>query len=168
MLEENRGVLDEGTWQIVYSFFHPEKAGTDGDGSLLSGILFDLSEPIGIAGGVSVPGTAKPEFYSGRPAYLIWTADENEDTKNYWRAQIMVATGTGIDDSIVVSITDAQGEVIDAGTLILLSSALNVSQGKAYYSLSEFQNHLSNTDVALVFPDGRRVPGTLKLGDDYL
>lgn len=167
MLEENRGIIDEGTWQIVYSFFHPEE-NVYHSGSIcgiLGSLLGEHSMPIGISGG-SLPDSSN--FYSGRPAYLVWTADENAEEKAYWRAQIMVASGTGFNDSIVVSITDAQGECIDSAILILLSSTLRVTNGKAYYCLADFQEHLSNTDVALIFPDGRRVPGVLKLGDIIL
>lgn len=164
MVEENRGVLDEGTWQIVYSFFHPEEAGTDGDGSLLSGILFDLSEPIGVASGVSLPGAiATSRFYSGSPACLVWSADDDVGQKNYWRAQIMVTSGIGFDESVVVSVTDSQGEGIESATLILLNSTLEVLDGTAAYSLAEFQRNLANTNVALVYPDGRRIPGGFRL-----
>ena len=78
MYDENEGVLDECTWQIVHSFFHPEN-NVSGAASLFSDIL---SVPIGITGG-SLPGTiAAPSFYSGRPACLVWAADENESEKN--------------------------------------------------------------------------------------
>ena len=71
--ERDSNVLDEGTWRIVYSFFHPEEGSFgDGIGSLLSGLL---SGPIGIASRASLPGTiAAPRFYSGRTAIrrLAW------------------------------------------------------------------------------------------------
>ena len=165
MIEQSCGVLDECTWQVVYSFFHPEEAGDDSGGSLLSGSLADLSGPIGITGGVSLPGTAAPGFYSGRPAYLTWAADENEDEKDFWRAQIMVTTGLGFDETVVVSVTDSQGESIDSATLILLNSTLEVTDGTAAYSLAEFQQNLANTNVALIYPDGRRVPGGFRLDE---
>lgn len=162
MLEENRGALDEGTWQIVYSFFHPEdESSVGGIGSLLSGLL---SEPIGVASGVSRPGAiAASRFYSGSPACLVWSADDDVGQKNYWRAQIMVTSGIGFDESVVVSVTDSQGEGIESATLILLNSTLEVSDGTAAYSLAEFQRNLANTNVALVYPDGRRVPGGFRL-----
>ena len=160
--ERDSNVLDEGTWRIVYSFFHPEEESSgDGIGSLLSGLL---SGPIGIASGASLPGTiAAPRFYSGSPACLVWSADEDVGRKNYWRAQIMVTSGIGFDESIIVSVTDSQGEGIDAATLILLNSTLEVTDGTASYSLAEFQRNLANTNVALVYPDGRRVPGGFRL-----
>lgn len=161
MFDENSRVLDVGSWEFVYSFFHPEEQ-VFHSASSLTDIYSDI---IGVS---KDNGRFSPGIYGGQPAYLTWAADDQEESVNYWRAQIMVAAGTGIDDSIVVSITDAQGEYIDAATLILLSSTLNVLHGKAYYSLSEFQEHLSNTEVALIFPDGRRIPGTLKLGDEFL
>lgn len=162
MVEENRGVLDEGTWQIVYSFFHPEEeSSVGGIGSLLSGLL---SEPIGVASGVSLPGAiATSRFYSGSPACLVWSADDDVGQKNYWRAQIMVMSGIGFDESVVVSVTDSQGEGIESATLILLNSTLEVLDGTAAYSLAEFQRNLANTNVALVYPDGRRVPGGFRL-----
>lgn len=164
MVEENRGALDEGTWQIVYSFFHPEEeSSVGGIGSLLSGLL---SEPIGIASGASRPGAiAASRFYSGSPACLVWSADDDVGQKNYWRAQIMVTSGIGFDESVVVSVTDSQGEGIESATLILLNSILEVSDGTAAYSLAEFQHNLANTNVALVYPDGRRVPGGFRLWD---
>lgn len=162
MLEENIGVLDEGTWQLVYSFFHPEEEHSGcGIGSLLSGLL---SEPIGVTSGVSRPGAiAASRFYSGSPACLVWSADDDVGQKNYWRAQIMVTSGIGFDESVVVSVTDSQGEGIESATLILLNSTLEVSDGTAAYSLAEFQRNLANTNVALVYPDGRRVPGGFRL-----
>ena len=162
MLEENRGVLDEGTWQLVYSFFHPEEEHSGcGIGSLLSGLL---SEPIGIASGASLPDAiAASRFYLGSPACLVWSADDDVGHKNYWRAQIMVTSGVGFDESIVVSVTDSQGDAIDAATLILLNSTLEVTGGTASYSLAEFQRNLANTNVALIYPDGRRVPGGFRL-----
>lgn len=159
MLEENRGVLDEGIWQIVHSFFHPEEEPT-GD---FSSIFDVLTGSIGIVGG-SLPGTiGTPSFYSGRPACLVWAADENADQKDFWRAQIMVTSGVGFDESIVVSVTDSRGDAIVAATLILLNSTLEVTDGTASYSLAEFQRNLANTNVALVYPDGRRVSGDLRL-----
>lgn len=163
MVEGNKRVLDEGTWQIVYSFFHPEKAGEGGGGSLLSNIIANLARPIGITGGASLPGASVPGFYSGRPACLVWAADENEDEKNYWRAQIMITSGIGFDESVIVSVTDSQGEGIESATLILLNSTLEVADGTSAYSLAEFQRNLTNTNVALVYPDGRRVPGGFRL-----
>lgn len=162
MVEEIRGVLDEGTWQIVYSFFHPEEeSSVGGIGSLLSGLL---SEPIGVASGVSLPGAiAASRFYSGSPACLVWSADDDVGQKNYWRAQIMVTSGIGFDESVVVSVTDSQGEGIESATLILLNSTLEVLDGTAAYSLAEFQRNLANTNVALVYPDGRRIPGGFRL-----
>ena len=162
MLEENKGALDEGTWQIVYSFFHPEEESSGGGiGSLLSGLL---SEPIGIASGASLPGAiATSRFYSGSPVCLVWSADDDVGHKNYWRAQIMVTSGIGFDESVVVSVTDSQGEGIESATLILLNSTLEVTDGIAAYSLAEFQRNLANTNVALVYPDGRRVPGGFRL-----
>lgn len=162
MFDENSRMLDARSWELVYSFFHPEIQ----VGHSASSWTDIYSDIVGVT--KSENGRLSPGVYGGQPAYLTWAADEQEETVNYWRAQIMVTAGTGIDDSIVVSITDAQGEYIDAATLILLSSTLNVLHGKAYYSLSAFQEHLSNTEVALIFPDGRRVPGALKLGDDFL
>ena len=155
MFDGNEVVLDECTWQIVYSFFHPEED-AGGFGSLFTGIL---SGPIGISGG-SLPGAiAAPSFYSGRPACLVWAADEDKDEKNFWRAQIMVTSGLGFDESVIITVTDAQGENIDSAKLILLNSTLDVA---------EFQRNLKNTNVALIYPDGRRVPGTLSLNEDFV
>ena len=165
MVDGSHGALDEGTWQIVYSFFHPEESEADVGGSLLSGIFADLSGPIGIAGGASLPGATAPGFYSGRPACLVWAADENVDAKNFWRAEVMVTSGLGFDETVVVSVTDSQGESIDSATLILLDSTLEVSDGTAAYSLAEFQRNLANTNVALIYPDGRRVPGGFRLDE---
>ena len=167
MADQSCGVLDECTWQVVYSFFHPEESAADDGGSLLSGILADLSGPIGIASGASLPGATVPGFYSGRPACLTWAADENEAGKDFWRAQIIVTTGLGIDETVVVSVTDSQGESIDSAMLILLNSTLEVTDGTAAYSLAEFQQNLANTNVALIYPDGRRVPGSFSLDEDF-
>ena len=163
MLEENKGALDEGTWQIVYSFFHPEEeSGIEASSSLFSGLL---SGPIGISGG-SLPGAiAAPSFYSGRPACLVWAAEDGEDARDYWRAQIMVSSGQGFDETVVVSVTDSQGENIDSATLILLNSTLEVTAGTATYSLAEFQRNLANTNVELIYPDGRRVPGGFRMDE---
>lgn len=166
MFDESNGMLDAETWQIVYSFFHPEETWCGGDGSLLAGIASYLSGPVGVAGGASLPGAAVPRFYSGRPACLVWAADENEDEKNFWRAQIMVTSGLGIEETVVVSVTDSQGENIGFAKLILLNSNLEVKDGAAEYCLAEFQRNLTNTTVALVYPDGRRVPGSLNLDCD--
>lgn len=163
MVDESHSALDDATWQLVYSFFHPEESAADDSGSLLSGLLADLSGPIGIAGGASLPGATAPGFYSGRPACLVWAADENVDEKNFWRAEIMVTTGLGFEESVIVTVTDSHGESIDAAKLILLNSTLEVSDGTAAYSLAEFQRNLRNTNVALVYPDGRRVPGGFSL-----
>lgn len=165
MVDGSHGALDEGTWQIVYSFFHPEESTAGVGGSLLSGIFADLSGPIGIAGGASLPGATAPGFYSGRPACLVWAADENVDAKNFWRAEIMVTTGLGFDENVLVTVTDSQGESIEAAKLILLNSTLEVSEGTAAYSLAEFQRNLANTNVALIYPDGRRVPGGFRLDE---
>lgn len=165
MIEQSCGVLDECTWQVVYSFFHPEETGDDSGGSLLSGLLADLSGPIGIAGGASLPGATVPGFYSGRPASLVWVADENADEKNFWRAEIMVTTGLGFEENVLVTVTDSHGEGIEAAKLILLNSTLEVSDGTATYSLAEFQRNLANTNVALIYPDGRRVPGGFRLNE---
>ena len=167
MVEENRSVLDEGTWQIVYSFFHPEEeSSVGGIGSLLSGLL---SEPIGVASGVSRPGAiAASRFYSGSPACLVWSADDDVGQRNYWRAQIMVTSGIGFDENVLVTVTDSHGENIDAAKLVLLNSTLDVTDGIAAYSLAEFQRNLANTNVVLIYPDGRRVPGVLNLGCDLL
>ena len=165
MLEESRGVLDEGTWQIVYSFFHPE----DGVLARHSKVPFaGVFTPIGISEKSSSDTVAAPNFYSGRPACLVWAADENEDEKNFWRAEIMVTSGLGISESIVINVTDSHGENIEAATLILLNSTLEVRNGAAEYSLAEFQRNLSNTNVALIYPDGRRVLGNLSLCGGFL
>lgn len=87
MFDESNGMLDAETWQIVYSFFHPEETWCGGDGSLLAGIA----------------------------SYL---------------------------------------------------SGLEVKDGAAEYCLAEFQRNLTNTTVALFYPDGRRVPGSLNLDCD--
>lgn len=162
-MSEDSGILDEDSWLTVYSFFHPEEeSGIEASSSLFSGFL---SGPIGISGG-SLPGAiAAPSFYSGRPACLVWAADENEDEKDFWRAQIMVTSGVGFDESVIVTVTDAQGENIDSAKLILLNSTLEVSDGTAAYSLAEFQRNLRNTNVALIYPDGRRVPGGFRLNE---
>ena len=171
MLEENRGVLDEGTWQIVNAFFHPErKVCDDGDVAhdAVTSFVGLFSDAIGITG-ESLPGAvAAPNFYSGRPAWLVWSADEHENKKDYWRAQIMVTSGLGFEERVIVTVTDSHGENIDSATLILLDSILEVSNGSAEYSLAEFQRNLANTNVALVYPDGRRVPGALSLGDVFV
>ena len=160
MLKENRGILDEGTWQIVYTFFHPEDAVYAKHGKVSFGSVF---APIGISG-ESSPGTvAVSNFYSGRPACLVWAADENEDEKNFWRAEIMVTSGLGFNESVISTVTGSHGESIDAATLILLNSTLEVRNGAAEYSLAEFQRNLANTNVALIYPDGRRVLGNLSL-----
>ena len=170
MLEENRGVLDEGTWHIVNAFFHPERKACD-DGDIAHDAVASFaglfSDAIGITG-ESVPGAdITPNFYSGRPAGLVWSANEHEDKKDYWRAQIMVTSGLGFEERVIVTVTDSQGENIDAATLILLNSTLEVNNGSAEYSLAEFQHNLANTNVALIYPDGRRVPGALSLGDVF-
>lgn len=160
MLEENRGVLDEGTWQIVYSFFHPEDGVCEAHNKVSFGGVF---APIGISGESSPDTVTAPNFYSGRPACLVWAADENEDEKNFWRAEIMVTSGLGFNESVIITVTDSHGESIDAATLILLNSTLEVRNGAAEYSLAEFQRNLANTNVALIYPDGRRVLGNLSL-----
>ena len=163
MLEENRGILDEGTWQIVYSFFHPEEGMDAGvaDSVATSPFVGLFSDAIGIT---SSPVSASVQrFYSGRPACLVWSADENTEEKNFWRAEIMVTTGLGFEESVLVTVTDSHGESIDAAKLILLNSTLEVSDGTATYSLAEFQRNLRNTNVALIYPDGRRVPGGFSL-----
>ena len=163
MLEENRGVLDDGTWQIVYSFFHREEGMDAGVAASVATSPFVglLSDAIGIA---SAPvSVSAPRFYSGHPACLVWAADENEDEKNFWRAEIMVTTGLGFEESVLVSVTDSHGESIDSAKLILLNSTLEVSDGTAAYSLAEFQRNLTNTNVALIYPDGRRVSGGFRL-----
>lgn len=165
MIDKSCGVLDECTWQGVYSFFHPEDSWAGGGGSLLSGMLSNLLGAIGIANGASLPGSTVPGLYSGRPACLVWAADENEDAKDFWRAQITVTTGLGFDETVVVSVTDSQGAHIDSATLILLNSTLEVTDGTAAYSLAEFQQNLANTNVVLIYPDGRRVPGGFRLDE---
>lgn len=153
MLKETRGVLDEGTWQIVYSFFHPVHGG-------LGNVLFS-----GDIGSVTRAGiTHGDKVYSGRPTSLIWETDEVFKEVDYWSAEIAVMSGMGISESLLVSVVDAKGSAIDAARLILLGSELTVSNGIAHYSLSEFQSNLGNTQVALVYPDGRQIPGALKLG----
>ena len=160
MLEENRGTLDEGTWQIVYSLFHPD----DGVLEKHSKVPFaGVFATIGISKDSYSDTVAAPNFYSGRPACLVWAADENEDEKNFWRAEIMVTSGLGFTERVVINVTDSHGESIDAATLILLNSTLEVRNGAAEYSLAEFQRNLSNTNVALIYPDGRRVLGNLSL-----
>ena len=171
MLEKDRGVIDKGTWQIVNAFFHPEERAFD-DGDIAHDAVASFaglfSDAIGITG-ESLPGAvAASNFYSGRPAWLVWSADEYEDKKDYWRAQIMVTSGLGFEERVIVTVTDSQGENIDAATLILLDSKLEVSNGSAEYSLAEFQRNLANTNVALIYPDGRRVPGALSLGDIFV
>lgn len=171
MVEENRGALDEGTWQIVNAFFHPERKAYDGSDAAHDAVVAFaglFSDAIGITGESLSGAVAAPNFYSGRPAWLVWSADENEDKKNYWRAQIMVTSGIGFEERVIVTVTDSQGENIKAATLILLNSTLVVSNGSAEYSLVEFQRNLANTNVALVYPDGRRVPGGLNLGDVFV
>lgn len=160
MVEENKRVLDEGTWQIVYSFFHPEDGVLSKHGKVSFAGVF---APIGISEDSCPDTVAAPNFYSGRPACLVWAADENEDEKNFWRAEIMVTSGLGISESVIINVTDSHGENIDAATLILLNSTLEVRNGAAEYSLAEFQRNLSNTNVALIYPDGRRVLGNLSL-----
>ena len=171
MLEENRRVLDEGTWQIVNAFFRPERKAYDGSDAAhdaVASFVGLFSDAIGITGESLQGAVAIPNFYSGRPAWLVWSADEHEDKKDYWRAQIMVTSGLDFEDRVIVTVTDSQGENIDAATLILLNSTLVVSNGSAEYSLAEFQRNLANTNVALVYPDGRRVPGALSLGDVFV
>lgn len=158
MVDGSHGALDEGTWQIVYSFFHP-KAGVPAEHNRVS--FADVFAPIGISRDSSPDTVAN--FYSGRPACLVWAADENEDEKNFWRAEIMVTSGLGFNESVVINVTDSHGDSIDAATLILLNSTLEVRNGAAEYSLAEFQRNLANTNVALIYPDGRRVLGNLSL-----
>ena len=153
MLEENRGILDEGTWQIVYSFFHPERGGLGN--TLFSGDIGSITR---------AEITHGDKVYSGRPTSLIWETDEGYKEMDYWSAEIAVMSGMGISESLLVSVLDAKGAAIDAARLILLGSELTVSKGIAHYSLSEFQRNLGNTHVALVYPDGRQIPGSLKLG----
>jgi len=165
MVEENRGVLDEGTWQLVYSFFHPE----DGAIAKHSKVSFaGVFAPIGISEDSCPDTVTAHNCYSGRPACLVWAADENEDEKNFWRAQIMVTSGIGFDENVLVTVTDSHGENIEAAKLVLLNSTLDVTDGIAAYSLAEFQRNLANTNVVLIYPDGRRVPGVLNLGCDLL
>lgn len=157
MLEENKGALDEGTWQIVYSFFHPTHGGLGN--ALFSGDIESVTRA-GITHGDKV--------YSGRPTSLIWETDEGFKEGDYWSAEIAVMSGLGISESLLVSVVDAKGSAIDAARLILLGSELTVSNGIAHYSLAEFQRNLGNTKVALVYPDGRQIPGSLKLGAEKL
>ena len=161
-MHEASGILDENSWQAVYSFFHPEEESEPRDTSLFSGLF---SGALGIAAG-SLPGTvSEPGFYSGRPACLVWAADDSEDSRDYWRAQVMVSSGLGFNETVVVSVTNSKGESIDSATLILLNSTLKVTDGTATYSLAEFQRNLANTNVALIYSDGRRVPGGFRLNE---
>ena len=155
MVEENRGVFDEGTWQIVYSFFHPESEGVCR--AIFSGDIGPATRA-GITHGEKV--------YSGRPTSLVWETDEGYKDVDYWSAEIAVMSGMGISESLLVSVVDVKGSAIDAARLVLLGSELTVSNGIAHYSLSEFQRNLGNTQVALIYPDGRQIPGSLKLGNE--
>ena len=161
-MSEDSGILDEDSWLTVYFFFHPEEESEIEASSLFSDLF---SGVMGITSGSQPDAIASSGFYSGRPACLVWAAEDGEDARDYWRAQIMVSSGQGFDETVVVSVTDSQGENIDSATLILLNSTLEVTAGTATYSLAEFQRNLANTNVELIYPDGRRVPGGFRMDE---
>lgn len=163
MFDDPHGVLDAWAWRIVRSFFNPPREMVDDGFVFASEDFFDFSSSRGIVGGETRRGATASGFYSGRPACLVWAADESEGEGDYWRASVMVSSGLGFDESVVVTVTDSHGEGIDAATLILLNSTLEVSDGIASYSLAEFRRNLANTNVALIYPDGRRIPGGFRL-----
>lgn len=159
-------------WPIVYAFFHPEMRSADRDevGSIFEGLL---SGSLGIAKS-SAPDGAGSIFedlsrYNGIPASLVFEAYNVQYRDQYWRAQLDLVTGVSVGANIAVSVTNADGEAIEDGQLVLLGSTLRVTKGLALYSLSEFQKTLDNTEVSLtIMPGGHPVAGTLKFGDEML
>lgn len=170
-------ILEDNVWAIVYGFFHPEinarvslrghqQQDEGGLSSLFEGVLsrasgvdkrFPKSE-------ARIDVAWLDEIYAGIPASLTWEAYGICDAKLYWRAEIDIASGMAMGDTVLVSVTNANGEGIDGAKLILLGTELQVSSGMAAYSLARFQERLENTEVALQFQDGSRVQGTLKFG----
>lgn len=159
-------------WPIVYAFFHPEMRSADRDevGSIFEGLL---SGSIGIATSSASREadeiSERLSFYDGIPASLVFEAYNVQYRDQYWRAQIDLVTGVSVGANIAVSVTNADGEAIEDGQLVLLGSTLRVTKGLALYSLSEFQKNLGNTEVSLALaPGGRPVVGTLKFGEENL
>lgn len=159
-------------WPIVYAFFHPELRSSEGDwvGSLFEGLL---SGSIGIATSSAPDGTGSIledlSRYNGIPASLVFEAYNVQYRDQYWRAQLDLVTGVSVGANIAVSVTNADGEAIEDGQLVLLGSTLRVTNGLAIYSLSKFQESLGNTEVSLTLcPTGKPVVGTLKFGEETL
>lgn len=163
----------EGYWEVIHAFFHPELS-EQASGDSCIDALFEgvLSETIGLADEVadgSNDGLALPcanENVLEVPATIVFESYGITRRNQYWRAEIAVSKGLPIGEAVVVSVLDADGEKIERATLRLLGSDLSVSNGIAAYDLASFQRNLRKTDVALIYPSGECVEGTLKFGDE--
>lgn len=159
-------------WPIVFAFFHPELRKSE-RGEYQSPFEGLLSGSIGIAqssphGEMGAFSEIEPR-YEGIPASLVFESYDPPTRNQYWRAQLDLVTGVSVGANVVVSVTNADGEAIKDGTLILLGSTLRVTNGLAIYSLAQFQQTLDNTEVSLTLtPGGRPVVGTLKFGEEML
>ena len=165
------GSLGEERWGLVYTFFHPElreqSRGKLGLGSIFDGLLSEAAGIVGAAtpgsvAGFSLPDASEPTLEV--PATIVFEAYGIARRSQYWRAEIALCKGLPIGEAVVVSVVDAEGAKIERATLKLLGSDLSVSNGLAAYDLMTFQHNLKNTEVALVYPTGECVEGTLKFG----
>lgn len=187
-MNENRSkVLDARAWGIVCDFFRSRKrAASDGGvfvaiGSAIAGVptlSFGMA-----AGAVSGAAAGLGALAAGAlgdssdsageqrevHTFLSWYADVSSDSRYFWRVRVHVTVDAAhnVDEKVVVSVKDAQEKRIEKGVLELLGAKLNVENGLAEYSLTKFQASLENSDVYLVFPDGRRVRGKIDLSSSF-
>lgn len=188
-MSENRiGILDTQTWKIVCDFFRSRKrTASDGDafttiGSAISGIptlSFGIATEAvsgSVAGlGALAAGTRGDSSDSAGEerrevrTFLSWYADVSPDSRYFLRVRVHVTVDTAynVDEKVVISIKDAQERRIEKAVLELLGAKLDIENGLAEYSLTKFQDSLENTDVYLVFPDGRRVRGVIDLSNSF-
>lgn len=166
------GSFGEERWGLVYAFFHPELRTQSKDDfglcALFDGLLSEAAGMVGAASGRTIAGISLPdaaEMALEVPATIVYEAYGITKRNQYWRAEIALSGGLPIGEAVLVSVLNADGEKIEKATLKLLGTDLPVFNGLAAYDLASFQRNLKNAEVALVYPSGECVEGTLKFGE---
>ncbi len=87
------------------------------------------------------------------------------DEEDYWVVCIEVAEIVSPDASAKISVRDRNGKPISKAKLFFGGVVLDMLEGEIVAEFGLFIRNLANPEVSLVYPDGKRIEGTLKFGD---